>query len=125
MTNVMTQLRELDETFEVVQTEYENICETDVEKLKATKQDLESDRGRIAHKIHTIKRKMNIVKNPSEQLSLTGKLPSESEQEMKLTEQINRLNDEKRLVIHRQQVSSDRIKNIRAHLEQQLQMRRA
>jgi hypothetical protein len=65
-------MRELRETFEVFQMEYQNIGEMDVEKLKATKQDLESDRARIA--------------NIRGQLSFTGKLRSKSEQAMKLNE---------------------------------------
>jgi intraflagellar transport protein 81 len=121
---MMTQLRELREQFEVVHNEYEELGATNVEELKATKSDLETDKARLANKINSFKRKLQNTKNLSELLQLTGKLRGESERELKLNEQIERLNDEKRLLMHRQQVSSERIKNMRSHLEQNLQARR-
>lgn len=121
---MMTQLRELREQFEVVHNEYEELGATNVEELKATKSDLETDKARLANRINAFKRKLQNTKNLPELLQLTGKLRGESERELKLNEQIERLNDEKRLLMHRQQVSSDRIKNMRSHLEQNLQTRR-
>ena len=121
---MMTQLRELREQFQQTHDEYEQLGSTNVDELKATKNDLESDKARLANKINGFKRKLQGVQNLSELLQITGKLRGESERELKLNEQIERLNDEKRLLMHRQQVSSDRIKNMRSHLEQNLQARR-
>ena len=121
---MMTQLRELREQFEQVHDEYEKLGSTNVDELKSSKSDLESDKARLANKINGFKRKLQNVNNLNELLQVTGKLREESENELKLNEQIERMNDEKRLLMHRQQVSSDRIKNMRSHLEQNIQARR-
>lgn len=121
---MMTQLRELREQFEQTYNEHEELGATSVDELKNTKSDLESDKARLANKINGFKRKLNGVKNLQDLLALTGKLRTESERELKLQEQIERLNDEKRLLMHRQQVSSDRIKNMKTHLEKNLQEKR-
>lgn len=121
---MLTQLRELREKFEGVYQEYESLGATNVEELKNNKNDLDADKARLANKINAFKRKLSNVKNLSELLTLTGKLRAESEREIKLNEQIERLNDEKRLLMHRQQVSYDRMKNMKSRLEQTLQEKR-
>lgn len=121
---MMTQLRELREQFEATYNEHEELGATSVEELKTTKTDLEADKARLANKINSFKRKLQGVKNLQELLVLTGKIRTESERELKLNEQIDRLGDEKRLLMHRQQVSSDRIKNMKSHLEKNLQEKR-
>jgi intraflagellar transport protein 81 len=115
------QHRELREQFQEVHSEYEELGGTNVDELKATAADLETDKARLATRISAFKRKMQNVKNLEELLRWTAKLRQQSEREMRLNDQLQRLNDEKRLLLHRQQVASDRIKNMRNHMEQRLQ----
>lgn len=118
---LLSQHRELREQFEQIHNEYEELGGTNVEELKDTIKDLEADKARLASRIIKFKRKMQSVKNLEELLKWTSKLRQESEREMKLGDQLQRLSDEKRLLLHRQQVASDRIKNMRSHMEQRLQ----
>ena len=98
---MMTQLRELREQFEQVHDEYEKLGSTNVDELKSSKSDLESDKARLANKINGFKRKLQNVNNLNELLQVTGKLRQESEQELKLNEQIERLNDEQKMEGHK------------------------
>ncbi|OHT13355.1 hypothetical protein TRFO_16431 [Tritrichomonas foetus] len=117
---LITQHRELREQFEQIHTEYEELGDTNVEELKATIADLEADKAKLATRVAAFKRKTQNVKNIDELLKWTSKLRQENEREMKLQEQLQRLSDEKRLLLHRQQVATDRIKNTRTHMEQRL-----
>lgn len=121
VTEMLQQHRELREQFEQVHTELESLGTTNVDTLKASIQDLESDKARLATRIAAFKRKMANVKNLEELLKWTAKVRQESEREMKLADQLQKLSDEKRLLMHRQQVASDRIRNMRTHMEQRLQ----
>ena len=119
------ELRELREQFEQTHNELEDLGATNVDELKATITEMESDKARLATatRIASYKRKMANVKNLEEMLKWTSKLRQESEREMNLAEQTQRLNDEKRLLMHREQVAGDRIKNMRAHLERSCRSR--
>ena len=121
VTELIGQHSELREQFEQTYNELEELGTTNVDELKATITEMESDKARLATRIASFKHKMASVKNLEEMLKWTSKLRQESEREMKLVEQMQRLNDEKRLLMHREQVASDRIKNMRVHMEQRLQ----
>ena len=120
VSELITQHRELREQFEQVHSEYEKLGDTNVEELKKTIAGLEADKAKLATKVAGYKRKTQNVKNIDELLKWTSKLRQENEREMKLQEQLQRLSDEKRLLLHRQQVATDRIKNTRSHMEQRL-----
>ncbi|OHT05088.1 hypothetical protein TRFO_06097 [Tritrichomonas foetus] len=120
ISELLGQHRELREKFEFIQQEFENVGGTNVDELKASISDLEADKARLASRISSFKRKMEKVKNLELLLKLTSKLRNEGEREMKLQEQMQRLNDEKRLLLHRQQVATDRYKNMRVHMETKL-----
>ncbi|KAK8894586.1 Intraflagellar transport protein 81 [Tritrichomonas musculus] len=125
VTELLTQHRELREQFEQVHTEYEELGDSNVDELKATIADLEADKAKLATRVAAFKRKTQNAKNIDELLKWTSKLREENKREMTLQEQLQRLSDEKRLLLHRQQVATDRIKNTRNHMEQRLNSLRA
>jgi len=118
---LIVQHRELREHFQDLHSEDQELGGTNVDELKATQASLEADRARLATRISTFKRRLQNTKNLDELLKWTAKLRQESEREMRLNDQLQRLNDEKRLLLHRQQVANDRIKNMRSHMELRLQ----
>ena len=113
--------RELRERFEEVLDEYEQVGGTNVEEMKKAMTDLEADKARLATKIGNFKRKMSKVKNLDELLKWTAKLRQASETEMKLHEQLQKLSDEKRMLLQRQQQASEKLKNLKGHMEKHLQ----
>lgn len=125
VSELMKQDRELREQFEKLHQEFVELEDVSIEKLREMVKDLQSDKARLATKIGTFKRKMDSVKNLGDLLKLTGRLRTESERELKISEQNKRLSEDKRLILHRQQVASDRIKNMKAHYEDKLNAARS
>lgn len=112
--------RELREKFDQVLEDYDQVGGTNVEELKKTMTNLESDKARLATKISKFQRKMSNVRNLDELLKWTSKLREESDKEMRLNDQLQRLNDDKRLLLHRQQTAAERVNNIKGHMEKRL-----
>ncbi|KAH0795026.1 intraflagellar transport protein [Histomonas meleagridis] len=121
VSELLTQQRELRDLFEQRNQEYEELGSNNVDELKSTIKDLESNKARLATKISTFKRKMTNVQNLEGLLKITAQIRQENEREMKLQEQLQRLSDEKKLLLHRQKVASDRIKNMHTNMEKRLQ----
>ena len=119
---LIIQHRELREQFEIVYNQSVQLGDTSVEHLRAQISDLKADKARLSTKIKAFQRKMQTVSNIDDLIKITGKLRSESEKEIKLQEQLSRLTEEKKLILHRQQVATDRIKAIRSQYEQRLQL---
>lgn len=117
---LITQHRELREQFVQKLEEYDELGGTNVEELKKSIQDLEADKARLATRIGGFKRKMATVKNLDELIRLTSKFRQESEKEMGLQDQLQRLTEEKQLLLRRQQVAHDQLQNIRTHMEETL-----
>ncbi|KAH0790501.1 intraflagellar transport protein [Histomonas meleagridis] len=117
---LITQQNELREQFDAALTEYNEVGSTNVDELKKVIQELESNKARIATRISSFKRKLSNVPNIDELLKWTSKIREENEREVRLEEQQQKLTEEKRLLIHRQEISSNRIQNIRSHMESQL-----
>ncbi|OHT12344.1 hypothetical protein TRFO_17812 [Tritrichomonas foetus] len=120
VSELITQHRELRERFDDVLQEYDEIGGTNVDELKTTLADLEADKARLATRISGFKRKLAKVSNLDELLKWTTKLRIESEREMKLNDELQRINDEKRLLMHRQQSSAEKLKNMKSHLQEKL-----
>ncbi|OHT11502.1 hypothetical protein TRFO_19045 [Tritrichomonas foetus] len=120
VSELLTQHLELRERFDEVLLELEEIGGTNVDELKKTMADLESDKARLATRIGGFKRKLAKVSNLDELLKWTSKLRLESEKEMKLNDELQRLNEDKRLLMHRQQAADDQIKNMKGTLQKKL-----
>ena len=120
VSELISEHRELREQFDAVLAEFEEVGGTNVEKMKKTMTELEADKARLATKIGNFKRKMAKVKNLDELLKWTTKLREESEREVKLHDELQKLSDDKRLLLHRQQQAAEKIKNIKGHMEQKL-----
>jgi intraflagellar transport protein 81 len=118
------QHRELRDKFDQVLNEQELIGGSNVDELKKKIADLEADKARVATRIQAFKRRVAKIKNLDELLRWTSKLREETDREMKLKDQLQRLSDDKRMLIHRQQVASDRLKNMKGHMEQKLNLLR-
>lgn len=118
---LLVQHRELREQFVELHSELDELGDSNVGELRRTQSSLEADRARLATRVSTFKRRMQNVKNLDDLLKWTARLRQESEREMRLADQLQRLDDEKRLLLHRQQVATDRLKNARKHMELRLQ----
>jgi intraflagellar transport protein 81 len=122
---LIVQHRELRDRFDQVLSEQEIIGGSNVDELKKKIADLESDKARLATKIQAFKRRVSKTKNLDELLRWTGKLREETDRELKLKDEFQRLSDDKRMLVHRQQVASDKLKNMKGHMEQKLNILRA
>jgi intraflagellar transport protein 81 len=116
-----TQHRELREHFIQVLEEHELLGETTVDELKKQIASLEADKARLATKIGGFKRQLSKRKNLDELLRWTGKLREETDREMRLKDQLQRLSEEKRSLIHRQEVANERIRDAKGNLERRLE----
>jgi intraflagellar transport protein 81 len=110
--NEMTvQHRELREHFVQVLDEHEVLGETSVDALKKQIADLESGKATLASKIAAFKRQLGRQKNVDELLKWTSKLREETDRELKLKGQLQRLSDEKRGLLQRQERAAQRLRN--------------
>jgi intraflagellar transport protein 81 len=121
---LISEHRELRDKFDQVMSEQELIGGSNVDELKKKIADLESDKARLATRVQAFKRRLAKAKNLDELLRWTSKLREETDREMKLKDQWQRLTDDKRLLVHRQQVAGDRLKNMKGHMEQKLNLLR-
>lgn len=112
--------RELRERFDQVLQEYEEVGGTNVEELKKIHDDLKADKARLATRINAFKRKLSKVSNLDELLSWTSKLRVESEREMKLNDELQKIHDEKRALMQRQKTVTDNLANMKTHMEEKL-----
>lgn len=121
VSELITQHRELRERFDQVLQEYEDIGGTNVEELKNTHSDLKADKARLATRIGAFQRKLSKVSNLDELLKWTSKLRIESEKEMKLNDELQKINDDKRALMRRQQTITENLSNMKSHMQKKLQ----
>jgi intraflagellar transport protein 81 len=91
-----TQHRELRERFTQVLDEHDVLGETNVDELKKQIGSLEADKAQLATKIIAFKRQLSKRKDLTELLRWTSKLREETDREMRLKDQLQRLSGEKR-----------------------------
>lgn len=120
VSELIVQHRELREKFDQVLQEYEEIGGTNVEELKRIHDDLKADKARLATRITGFKRKLEKVKNLDELLKWTSKLRVESEREMKLNDELQKINDDKRKLMARQKSVTEQLGNMKTHMQEKL-----
>jgi intraflagellar transport protein 81 len=125
VSEMIVQHRELREHFVQVLDEHEVLGETNVDVLKKQITDLESGKATLASKISAFKRQLGRFKNLDELLKWTSKLRVESDREGKLKDQLQRLSEEKRGLLQRQERAAQRLINVKGDLEARLEELRA
>ena len=120
VSELLGQLHELQEKFENVLTEFEEVGGTNVDELKKTATSLEADKARLATKISGFQRKLAKVPNLEEMLKWTSKLREASDRELKLNDELQQLVKSKHDLEKRQQVANDNMKNVKKHMEEKL-----
>ena len=120
VSELIGQHRELREMFDQLYDELEEIGSNNADSLKKTKSDLEADKARLATKIAAFKRKLSKVQNVEELLKWTSKLRVESEREMKLNDELQRLTEDKAALMKRGQAADDQIKNMKTTMQNKL-----
>ncbi|OHT05146.1 hypothetical protein TRFO_27279 [Tritrichomonas foetus] len=120
VSELIGELHELQERFEAVLQEYDEIGGTNVDELKKTQQALEADKARLATKISGFKRKLAKVPNLEEMLKWTSKLREASDRELKLNEELQQLIQAKHDLEVRQHTALENTKNVKKHMEEKL-----
>jgi intraflagellar transport protein 81 len=118
---LIVQHGELREHFVQILEEHELLGETNVDELKKQINGLEADKARLTTKITSFKRQLSKLKNLDELLKWTGKLREETDRDVRLKDQLQRLSEEKRGLLHRQEAASERLADMKGDMEMRVQ----
>lgn len=114
--SLLNQHAELRDKFSELYDENDKLGETSIDLLKQKIKEMEQDKGGITHKINQFKRQLQNVPNVDQYLAIISKTRQESEQELRLSKDFEKLTDEKENLDRRQNVVSENIKTFVSRL---------